>query len=186
MDKDVRQLPKVMELMVPIDDYATVSHTANLKEAMKALENANKVHGDQPYRHRALLVLDDEGCVIGKLSQMDIMRAMEPKYSAIGSNVGLSRLGFSSKFIKTVQDQFGLWEGSLQEVAEVLGRTKVTDVMYKPADHQRVKETDTLTTAIHQIVMGQHQSLLVIRGEQVVGILRSTDAFNALFGLIDL
>jgi predicted transcriptional regulator len=186
MDKDLHQLPKAMELMVPIADYATVSHTANLKEAMRALENANKMHGEQPYRHRALLILDDKGCVIGKLSQMDIMRAMEPKYSAIGSNIGLRRFGYSSDYIKRVQDQYGLWAGSLKEIAEVLDRTKVTDVMYKPADHQRVKETDTLTTAIHQIVMGQHQSLLVIRGEQVVGILRSTDAFNALFGLIDL
>ena len=39
----------------------------------------------------------------------------------------------------------------------------------------------TLDEAIHQFVMGNQQSLLVTHGDEVVGILRLTDVFAAVF-----
>ena len=34
--------------------------------------------------------------------------------------------------------------------------------------------------AIHQLVMGRHQSLLVTKGKDIVGILRLTDVFREI------
>ena len=42
-------------------------------------------------------------------------------------------------------------------------------------------ENATLAEAIHILVMGHHQSLLVTRGDEIVGILRLTDVFSAVF-----
>lgn len=175
----------VKDLMIPLSDYATVSRDASLMEAMHALKNENKMHGERPYRHRAVLVLDEKGNVVGKASQVDMMRALEPNYQKIGTDIDLSRFGFSSAFINATLKQFDLWERPLEELYRSLKEIRVADVMYTPADHQRVKDTDTLAMAIHQIVMGRHQSLLVTKGKKVLGILRSTDVFNALYDLID-
>jgi signal-transduction protein with cAMP-binding, CBS, and nucleotidyltransferase domain len=38
-----------------------------------------------------------------------------------------------------------------------------------------------LDEAIHHLIMGHHQSLLVKRDDQIVGILRLTDVFSAVF-----
>ncbi len=52
--------------------------------------------------------------------------------------------------------------------------------MYSPAEGEYVKEDTLLNEAIHQLIMGRHQSLLVTRGEDIVGILRLTDVFREI------
>ena len=44
-----------------------------------------------------------------------------------------------------------------------------------------IGEEETLEAAIMQLVMGYHLSLLVTRDNEIVGILRLTDAFAAVF-----
>jgi len=175
---------KVNDIMVPLSDYATVSDTATLLGAVRAMVNANKMFGNKPYRHRAVLVLDSSGSVVGKVSQVDIMTALEPNYRQIGDDIHLGRFGFSSSFLKSIREEYKLWERSLEEIYKSLDSIKVTEAMYKPADHQHVNEEDTIDEAMHKIVMGRHQSLLVTKGKKVVGILRSTDVFNAFCDLL--
>ncbi|MCF8049776.1 MAG: CBS domain-containing protein [Desulfobacterales bacterium] len=173
---------RVKQIMVPLAEYATVSDSANLMEAIRAMENKNKRFEDKPYRHRVVLVLDKKKKVIGKVGQVDIMRALEPNYNKIGTDVSLSRFGFSATFMNAIRDQFNLWQRPLEELCRALEQVRVTEVMYTPADHQRVSENDTLQAAMHQFVMGRHRALLVTaaRGKRIVGILRSTDVFNCL------
>ena len=52
------------------------------------------------------------------------------------------------------------------------------DVMYSPSEGEYVREDATLAEAIHQLVIGRHQSLLVTRDKDIVGILRLTDVFT--------
>jgi predicted transcriptional regulator len=44
-----------------------------------------------------------------------------------------------------------------------------------------VSEDATLDKAIHLLIMGHQQSLLVKRDDKIVGILRLTDVFSAVF-----
>jgi predicted transcriptional regulator len=41
-----------------------------------------------------------------------------------------------------------------------------------------------LDEAIHQLVMGHHQSVLVLRQKKIVGILRLTDVFETLSNVL--
>jgi len=170
--------------MIPLSDYATVSEGANLFEAIMALENEHKKFEDKPYRHQSVLVVDATGDVIGKVSQIDIMEALEPNYRKIGTNTNLSRHGFSKTFVGAIMGQYELWERPLAELCKAVETVNVKEVMYAPAGHQKVKESDTLDTAMHQIVMGRHHSLLVTKEKKIVGILRSTDVFNWLYDKI--
>ena len=56
--------------------------------------------------------------------------------------------------------------------------------MQVPTEGEFVTQTDTLNIAAHRIVMGHHHSLLVTRDKVIVGILRSTDLFNALYDMM--
>ena len=53
--------------------------------------------------------------------------------------------------------------------------------MSTPTEGEYVSEDASLDVAIHQFVMGQHQSLLVTADTKIVGILRLTDVFAAVF-----
>lgn len=68
----------VKELMVPISDYATVDENANMAEAIRAFENEKRRYGEAPYRHQSLVAIDSNQHVVGRLSQVDMMHALEP------------------------------------------------------------------------------------------------------------
>jgi predicted transcriptional regulator len=53
--------------------------------------------------------------------------------------------------------------------------------MHTPTEGEYVSEDASLEVAIHQLIMGHHQSLLVTRKKKIVGILRLTDVFAAVF-----
>jgi len=175
----------VKELMVPVSDYATVSKYATLKEALAALENKTKRHGDAPYRHRSLVVVDENQYVVGRVSQIDIMRALEPKYNELGDARWMERAQLSKRMLTTIREQFQLWDQPVEAMAKTMETVKVADIMQVPSEGEFVLETDTLNITMHRIVMGRHHSLLVATKDKViVGILRSTDVFNALYDMI--
>ena len=172
---------QVKELMVPISDYATIHEEASMAEAIKAFENEDKQYGNAPYRHHSLVVIDNNQHVVGRLSQVDMMHALEPRYSEIGEARWIGRSVLSKKVLTTLREKFQLWEQPLEVMCQAVCSAKVKDHMQSPTEGEFVSETDTLNIAAHRIVMGRHHSLLVTRDKVIVGILRSTDLFNALY-----
>ena len=56
--------------------------------------------------------------------------------------------------------------------------------MYTPTESEYVNADASLEEAMHMLVMGQHHSLLVIKDKKIIGILRLSDVFAAIFDLI--
>ena len=170
------QSRKVKELMVPLEEYATVSEEASLYEAVLALEEAQEKFGKDRYKHRAILVYDKSKKVVGKLSQLDVIKGLETGYKNLDLS-GVKHTGFSPEFIRSLIKTYDLWSKPLDEICRKAPSITVKEVMYTPTEGEYVREEATLNEAIHQLVMGKHQSLLVTRGEKIVGILRLTDVF---------
>ncbi|MDY6879319.1 MAG: CBS domain-containing protein [Desulfatiglans sp.] len=174
----------VKDLMVPLEEYPTVSQDATLYDAVLALEKAQEEFDKTRYRHRAILVFDETKHIIGKISQMDVIIGLEPKYQEIGEKKMITRSGFSPQFLKSILEQYSLWDAPLDQICRKASKLKVKDFMYTPSEREYVKESATLGEAIHQLVMGHHHSLLVTRGDDIVGILRLTDVFKEVFDAI--
>ena len=175
------KLFKVKELMVPLSEYATVSKEASLFEAVSALEKAQAEFDHNRYRHRAVLILDENHKVIGKMSQLDVLRALEPEYDESAAQGGFHRYGFTKQFMKSVSMQYKKWDSPLSDICLKAGEQTVAKYMQTPAEGEFVDEEASLDEAIQQLVEGHHQSLLVTRGKEIVGILRLTDVFAAVF-----
>ena len=170
------QTRKVKELMVPLEEYATVSEESSLYEAVLALEEAQDRFRKDRYKHRAILVYDKNRKIVGKLSQLDVIKGLESGYKNLDLS-GVKHTGFSPEFIKSLIKTYDLWSKPLDEMCRKAPSIKVKEVMYTPTEGEYVREDATLDEAIHQLVMGKHQSLLVTTGEKIVGILRLTDVF---------
>jgi CBS domain-containing protein len=182
MEVTVKTYP-VKDLMVPLSEYATVTEAATLYEAVMALEEAQENFEDKHarYRHRAILILDKKGDVVGKLSQLDVLRALEPKYQEMLQGEGLHRFGFAKEFEKSILEEFQLFASTLDDICRKAGEKNVKEFMYTPGEGEYVSEDATLDVAIHQLIIGHHQSLLVTRSKKIVGVLRLTDVFAAVF-----
>ena len=177
----------VKDLMVPLDEYATINDNATLYDAVLALEKAqaefDKSHNT--YRHRAVLVYDKGGKIVGKLSQLDLLRSLEPKYNQAAAESGrMMTSGFSRSFLRSLIQQFSLWDKPLADICKKAARQLVTDHMYIPEEGEFVESEDSLDVAINQLVLGHHQSLLVVKDKEIVGILRLTDVFREVANTI--
>lgn len=169
---------KVKEMMVPLSDYATVSDEADLYDAIMALEASHAKLIANRYRHRAILILNEDGDVVGKVDIMSILSALEPKYEEIGDIGVVSRSGLNPDFLRSMINKYSLWQQPLEDICIKAARRKVKHFMYKPTEGEYIEEDAGLDDAIHMLVVGKHQSLLVKRNEKTIGILRLTDVFS--------
>ena len=173
----------VKELMVPLSEYATVRVGATLFESVLALEKAQEEYDFTKYRHRAVLVLDENQRVVGKLSHMDVLRHIEiqPDDEAPFNLKDLGDFGFSRKTMRTLVDNRRRKDVSLRELCKKASRISVETIMQTPTEGEYVEPDTTLELAIHQMVVGHHLSLLVAHGDEIVGVLRLSDVFAAIF-----
>ena len=175
----------VKTLMVPLSEYATVSVSATLAEAVAALSRAQECFDAARYRHRAVLGVDDQDQVVGKLGLNHVLKALEPKYYEelqIDGDLGIHRL--SNYILKTMVDKYDLFDAPFDEACRRAAHLPIRKVMHRPRADEFIDQEGTLGEAIHRLVMGCHQSLLVRDGGRVIGVLRLTDVFAAAAALI--
>jgi len=174
----------VKELMMRLEEYATVSKEATLREAILALEKAQMTLDPSRHKHRAILVLDESGKVVSKITMKHILIALEPNYGKMEGTGVLERSGYSPDLIRSMLENSALWTEPLQFFSERAAKLKVGDLIYAPSEDEYIDENATLGEAIHQLIMYPFLSLLVTSGEAVVGILRLSDVFTKVCDII--
>jgi CBS domain containing-hemolysin-like protein len=174
----------VKELMVPLEDYATVSVDATLREAVLALERAQQALDASRHKHRAILVLDEDRKVVSKITMKDILVALEPNYGKLEGIDVLERSGYSPDLIKDMLEDNALWMEPLQFICERAAGLKLSDFIQAPSEDEYIDENATLGEATHQLIVQPYLSLLVISGDDVVGILRLSDVFAKICDII--
>jgi len=180
----LRKAMLVRDLMVPLSEYATVSQEATLYDAILALEKAREEFDQSHYRHRAILVFDEQDRVIGKLGLFDILLALETKYTEIGDLERLSGLGLSPQFVKSLFRHYSFWSEPLASICGNAAGQKVKDIMHILVEREYIDESSPLDEAVHQLIMGHHQSLIVTRGDEIIGILKLSDIFGEICQMI--
>lgn len=174
----------VKDFMVPLSDYATISKGSTLYEAVLALENIEKDKNvDQSvHPHWIVLVLDKNGEVIGKMSQLNVVRALEPITEQTETVDRISKFGFSSGFIAALRDE-SFQNGNARDYVYTdpdKMEMKVEDLMVNLVENEFIDENTSLNSAAHQLTVRNRLSLLVTREDKVVGVLRLSDVFAAL------
>ncbi len=171
----------VKDLMRPISEYRTISADANLYQAAEALNQVQKEFEQNPNLHKILLISDANGEIVGKISQLDVLRALEPKGKPVGSSRALSRFGVSPEYLKPMLSQCMFWDKPLMDLCRDAGRLKVKRLVHAPVEGEFVEEDASLAEAIHQLALEHHQSLLVTHKNKIVGVLRQVDIFKEVY-----
>ncbi len=172
----------VKDLMIPISEYATIVLGTTLADAVTALEKSQKAYTSSKYQHRAMLVLDNNGNVVGKIGQLRALEAIEPEYDFNDKIAEVKKYNFSEEYLAQLRDKYRSKEPILKtEHLKIIATKKVEEFMQEPRPGEFVAENCSLDTAIHKLAAGRHQSLLVTRKEKIIGILRMADVFATVF-----
>ncbi len=168
----------VKDVMVPLSEYATVSQDATLSEAVIALQKAQADYDQSKYRHRAILIYDENNQIVGKVNFHSVLKGLEPKYESMLSDKSPMHLGFTQKFQQAIIEQLKLWEDPLGDLCAKAANVKVKSFMTELRPEEQVSANATMNEAIHYLILGHHQSLMVMEDDKVVGLLRLTDVFD--------
>lgn len=168
----------VKELMIPIGEYPTVDQGGSLLDAIHSLEKAQAARPQNIEPYRAVLVVDANKRIVGKLGHLAFLKAFEPKYNLVTDIDKLAQANLSSDFINTIMDHYDLWSDSFFDVCSKAHNIKVLDVMHSV--QESIDENASLPEAIHKIIMWQSLSVLVSRGNDIIGIIRLSDLYNEI------
>ena len=71
----------VADIMVPISNCLTVQKDYSLLDVFQALDQTRKSKNESPYKDS--IVFDENGTFLGKVTMIDIFKALEPNYRRI-------------------------------------------------------------------------------------------------------
>jgi predicted transcriptional regulator len=169
---------RVKDLTLPLADYAVVDRDKTIFDALKALETSQQKlpPGRQP--HRAILVRDRSGEIVGKIHQFAFLRALVPDRKLMGAMSILDRAGVGDDLRESSMQALEFLTADLIDVCERARNVRVADV-YTPTTVS-IDEHAPLLDSVTIFLRHQTLSLLVTRGGRTVGILRLSDLFDEL------
>ena len=162
------------DVMIPISMYVTVKKNDTLIEVLQALEDARNT--ESGHAHRDAIVVDEDGEFVGKVTMIDIFRALEPNYKRVDEKSSMGAL--TQLFVAKAVKDFNLWMEPMQDVCGRGAHKFVSEVMHVPGEADFIREEDNLELALHKYVMDVHQPLIVKEGDIVTGVLRFGDVFE--------
>lgn len=169
---------QVKDLMVTISEYARVNCDATLYDALLALEDAQSRLPEGRIPHRAVLVVDSSGEVVGNIGRYAVVKALGAGIGTPKTHEEMDRAGVSPEAISTVMSHLRFFQESLGSLQQRAKSIRACDVMYPVGDS--IDESAPLQKAIESFGIGPTLSILVKRGTEVVGVLRLADLFQEI------
>jgi CBS domain containing-hemolysin-like protein len=173
---------KVESIMLPLSEYAVVDRDATLEQAIAELERFNADCAPNRHPHRAVLVRDREGRIIGKMGHLAFLRAILPERMAREDGEMLDRAGVSDDMMASSAGMFRLLGDEITNVCIQAKNIRVMDVCVPATasiDHGASWLDATRAFLTHQTL-----SMLVTDQGRTVGILRLADLFDELARLV--
>jgi len=168
---------KVQDLMVPVDRFHKISQNDTFYEALAALESAQKDFLSGKSEGRILLVEDDQGKVITKISPIDLIRGLETNYSRVNSAETVKRFGFDYIW-QSMQKDYNLWENPFKDLCRKAKEVKIKNFIKLPYEGQSVSIDDPLVNCFHLFIMNRHDTLFVTKSDEIVGLLQFSDVYR--------
>lgn len=169
---------RVKDLTLSLSEYAVVDEDATILDALKALDESQTALPPDRQPHRAVLVRDRRGTIVGKLHHFAFLRALRVSRRTDAEGALLDRAGVGEDLLQASMQNLGLLTDDLVDVCVRARNVAVRDV-YTPATASIDAEA-SLADATTAFVERQTLSLLVRAGGRTVGILRLSDLFDEL------
>jgi CBS-domain-containing membrane protein len=175
----------VQSLMIPVEQFPRISQEKTFGETAEALDRCHAEFKAGSTPTCILLVHDEQNRIVGKVSPVDLLRALEPQYTKLRGTIGEYARSLSyDKMIGSALDHAALWSKPLSELCTKSNSKKIKDFITHPATEQTVALTDSLDKALHRFVMGRHDSLFVMDGKRLAGMLLFRDVYGHILSTI--
>ena len=170
---------RVRDLMTEVGAFPRISQELTFGEAVAALDRAQEDFSAGRVRQRIVLVENEQGRIVGKLSPMDVIQGLEPGYVGV---IDTNKLHYHDVdyVVRTMQEQARLWVKPFDDLCGSARNLQVREFLRKPSESSILEAGDSLDAALHRFVIGRHDSLFVKEGEELVGLLCFSDVYREI------
>ncbi|MBW2029830.1 MAG: response regulator [Deltaproteobacteria bacterium] len=166
----------VGDVMIPIEDYTTMNGDQLVDEAIMELKKSftsKAVTGRiMETGHRSILVMDESGKVVGFLAIKDLLEAIMPAYLRVPKPSMADSIQYSPMF----------WRGMFKREIAKLAKKRIEEIM-SPAP-PNIEADSSLMEAAYIMVTNEARRLVVVRGSEIVGVIREQDLFFEMEGML--
>lgn len=166
--------------MRPIGGFPVIPSSATFMEGVATLENVDEEFKAGKTPERILLVHDNNGKIIGKISPMDIVEGLEPKYDYMDRFKTNQYSELIKSSIMAMKDQLQLWNKPFAELCKRANSIKIRDFIKMPKAAQMVDINDSIDVAFHLFIVNRHGSLFVKEGNEIVGLILFSDVYKRI------
>ena len=171
---------KVSDVMRPIGGFPVIPSSATFMEGVATLENVDEEFKAGKTPERILLVHDNNEKIIGKISPMDIVQGLEPRYDYMdGFKTNQYSLMIESS-IRAMKEELQLWNKPFAELCKRANSIKISSFIKMPKADQMVRINDSIDVAFHLFILSRHGSLFVKDGEEIVGLILFSDIYKRI------
>ena len=169
----------VKDIMVPLSQYVVVSEEATIRDVLEKIRQSHAGMPEDMYYHRAALVRNEAGDIVGKLGYLGILEALDPEYGDLDKMKALAGSGITKQDMHRDMRQLGLWDKKLPLIKQRAAEKSVKEVMSPFEAH--IEEDGSMAKAMHLMAQLQVLSLLTTDEEDhITGIVRLSDLFEAV------
>jgi CBS domain-containing protein len=167
-------LKRAGDLMIPLDHYPHIPYWFTLRQAIAEMEKSDIEIQGRKSLPRLVLVFDETYKLLGMVRRRDLLRGLEPSFLA-GKPLDYRKKLFDVKVDPNLSllspDELlqGLRERAERPVRDVMLPIQVT-----------VGFEESLVKVIYEMVDRNLSLIPVMKGEKVVGVIRSVDVFHEI------
>ena len=159
----------ILTVMIPIDDYTTLSGETNVGDAIlelrKSFESKVSSASIMETGHRSVLVVDRNKKVQGILAIADLLKMILPEYLFAPKPSMADTIQYSPMF----------WNGMFSKEIEKKATLEIRDIM-SPAPFA-IDGKSSLMEAAYLMIKNNARRIVVMSSGDVVGIIREQDLF---------
>jgi len=169
-NKSVRVEKQVRDIMIHISDYTTITEDKTIKEAvihlMRSFDNVISSSKLLKTGHRSILVFDSQNDELkGIISILDLIGAVRPGYLSMPKPSMAECIQYSPMF----------WSGMFTTQVMSMSKKLVSDIMSEEIPY--IQEDTNLMELSDIMYRKQYRRMIVLRGEEIVGVVREQELF---------
>lgn len=166
---------KVRDVMIPINNFPTISADARLKDAIPVIAGLLPAGAKNTYSNLNMaVVVDDDNELIGTFGIFELLSTIEPQYLK-GTNSGT--LNYAGTWSIPI-----FWEGLFTERCRQVASKRVRD--FTTPFSSFVNADDTLIKAAYMMNKSKSEYVPVKDGDRLAGIVLNTEILKVVLELL--
>ena len=174
------EMRRVGEIMIPLNAFPHIPFWFNLRQALAALQNAEKERSGQEHVPLIILVFSAQNLLVGTVGRNEIMCGLRPTFSTVQT----SAVAGASLDVTSNKDLYGVFFSQERALKQLRNQVERQIVEFMAPIEVTVDYNDFVPHAIYCMIDHNLTFVPVAQDNQIVGMAYAEDVLHEVIKLL--